>query len=95
LGYENKALLNWELPEEVSYHPKEKGNVLCSFRGSEPGKRYYVNSDFTNRAVKLNDDPAIDDGKRMQALRTLGREFGVEFKFRHVPPKRKEKKHGN
>jgi hypothetical protein len=84
LGYEDEALFSWGMPENACTHPVEQGNVLCSFH-SEPGVQHCTNSEFTNKAIRFNDDGFIDDGQRMRLLRDLGRQHGVEFKFTHVP----------
>lgn len=46
---------------------------------------YLVNSEFSESAIAINDDPEIDDRERMKRLRALAREHGLQFRFINQP----------
>jgi hypothetical protein len=73
LGYTKEDIFDMGGPSRLT----GSANILRT----EAGK----NTDFSERAMSVNDDSLLNDRQRMKALQEIGRQYGVRFEFINKP----------
>lgn len=87
LGVSKEQLLDKSTPEDLDCKLEGLTEERSSYhnnveeRSSYHNNVEYVNSDFSNEAVEINDDGDISDKEREAALTTLARSSKFDFKF--------------